>query len=112
MLYEVITELVELEEERQRNVLLHDVCAGLEKLDACAAADLFWRGLADAAEGRTHVGVVRERVDAFQRQLEEIDAGRQRLIEEIRSEQQNGDYIADDLYELERAEEERKLEWT
>jgi len=104
-------ELVELEEERQRNVLLHDVCAGLEKLDACAAADLFWRGLADAAEGRTHIGVVRERVDAFQRQLEEIEAGRQRLIEKIRAEQDNGDYIADDLYELERAEEERKLEW-
>ncbi len=104
-------ELGELEVERERNALLHDVCAGLEKLEECQAADLFWDGIGGVAAGRAHIGAVRARVDAFQRQLDRIDAGRQSLLAQIQREDENGEFLADDLYELKRAEEERELEW-
>jgi outer membrane biosynthesis protein TonB len=99
------------EVDRQRHALLQDVCGGLEKLDECEAADLFWNGLAGVDAGQAHVGVVRQRVDAFQQELSQIAAGRQGVLARIRHEEDNGEYIADDLYELKRAEEERKLEW-
>jgi hypothetical protein len=105
------TEFEGLEVERQRYALLHDVCGGLEKLDESEAADLFWSGLAGVDAGQAHVGVVRQRVDAFQQQLIQIEAGRQSVLAKIQREEDNGEYIADDLYELKRAEEERKLEW-
>lgn len=104
-------ELDELEVEREQNTLLRDICAGLEKLDEREAADLFWEGLGGVAAGRAHVGALRERVDAFQRQLDRIDSARQGLLAQIRREEENGEFLADDLYELKRAEEERALEW-
>lgn len=104
-------ELDELKVERERNTLLHDVCAGLEKLDEHEAADLFWDGLGGVAAGRAHIGAVRERLDTFQRQLDRIDAGRQSLLAQIRREEESGEFLADDLYELKREEEERESEW-
>jgi len=110
-LHGIGAELEGLEIERQRYVLLHDVCGGLEKLDEAEVADLFWNGLAGLEAGQAHVGVVRQRVDAFQQHLGAVEAGRQSVLAKIAAEEENGEYIVDDLYELKRAEEERKLEW-
>jgi hypothetical protein len=54
---------------------------------------------------------VRQRVDAFQQQLGQVEAGRQSQLAKIRIEEDRSECIADDLYELKCAEEERKLEW-
>jgi hypothetical protein len=110
-LREVDGELESFEVERQHHVLLHDVCGGLEKLDEGEAAELFWKGLVGVDAGQTHIGVVRQRVDAFQQQLNQIEVGRQSLLAKIRREEDNSEFIADDLYELKREQEERKLEW-
>ena len=110
-LREIDAEIEGLEVERQRYALLHDVCGGLEKLDERESADLFWSGLAGVDAGQAHVGLVRQRVDAFQQQLSQIEAGRQSVFAKIQHEEENGEYIADDLYDLKLAEEERKLEW-
>jgi outer membrane biosynthesis protein TonB len=110
-LHGVDAELESLEVERRQYALLHDVCGGLEKLAEGEAAELFWNGLAGIDAGQAHIGVVRRRVDDFQQQLSQVEAGRQGLLAKIQHEEDNGEYIADDLYELQRVEEERKLEW-
>ena len=110
-LHGVDAELEGLEVDRRHYSLLHDVCGGLEKLAEAEAAELFWNGLAGIDAGQAHIGVVRRRVDDFQLQLSQIEACRQALLAKIRDEEDNGEYISDDLYELKRAEEERKLEW-
>jgi outer membrane biosynthesis protein TonB len=108
---EIDAELEGFEIERRHHALLHDVCGGLEKLDEEEAAELFWNGLAGVDAGQAHVGRVRQRVDVFQQQLSHVEAGRQSLLAKIQREEETGEYIADDLYELKCAEEERKLEW-
>ncbi len=103
--------LDELAEERQHYALLHESCAALEKLDGQDAAELFWKGLAPTDAGRSHVGVVRGRVDEFEQRLSRIEAGRQAVLAKIEREEENGEYLEDDLYELRREEEDRKREW-
>jgi hypothetical protein len=110
-LREIDVELEGFEVDRQHHALLHDVCGGLEKLEEGEAAELFWNGLAGVDAGQAHVGLVRQRVDAFQQQLSQVEAGRQSLLAKIRIEEDQSEYIADELYELKCAEEERKLEW-
>jgi len=104
-------ELEELAVDRQQYALLQDACGALEKLDEQDAASLFWRDLSPLEDGRSHLRIVRERVDAFQRQLGEIEAGRQNVLVKIAREEENGEFLEEDLYELKRAEEERKREW-
>ncbi|NQZ99655.1 MAG: AgmX/PglI C-terminal domain-containing protein [Myxococcales bacterium] len=104
-------ELEEIEAERRSHVLLHEACGALEKLDEQEAAGLFWSGLETTATGQVHVGVVRTRIDAFQQRLGQIEGGRQGILAKIEREEENGRYVEDDLYELKRAEEERKREW-
>lgn len=107
----VDSDLQELDVERQQFALLSDVCGALEKLDEQEAADLFWNGVAEAAAGQAHVGLVRSRVDEFQHRLSEIEVVRQGVLARIQREEDNGEWVADDLYELKRLEEERKNEW-
>lgn len=104
-------ELEELAVDRQQYALLQEACGALEKLDEQDAASLFWREIAAVDNGRAHLRTVRERVDAFQRQLGEIEAGRQAVLAKIVREEENGEFLEEDLYELKRAEEERKREW-
>jgi hypothetical protein len=103
--------LEELADERQHYTLLHESCVALEKLEAQDAADLFWNGLTPADAGRSHIRVVRERVDEFEHRLNGIETSRQEVLAKIGREQDNGEFLEDDLCELERLEEDRKLEW-
>jgi outer membrane biosynthesis protein TonB len=104
-------ELEELADERQQYALLHDACAALEKLEEQDVADLFWSGLASVEAGQAHIGLVRERVDEFQQRLGQIEAARQGVLAKIAREEENAEWLEDDLYELKRNEEERKREW-
>ncbi|HXV36839.1 MAG TPA: AgmX/PglI C-terminal domain-containing protein [Myxococcota bacterium] len=60
---------------------------------------------------RADLEASQKRVDELERALRSLDAERESLLAKIRAEQQSGELIADDLDEIERAEEERKLEW-
>jgi len=104
-------ELENLSVERQRYQLLHEVCGGLEKLRELGGEELFWGGQAADGRGDDHVHIVRSRVDEFHRRVSEIECNRQAIIEKIRQEQENSDFLEEDVLESEREEEQRKLEW-
>jgi hypothetical protein len=108
-LHAVDHELEELSRDRRQYRLLEQVCGGLEELSEMGAAGLFWD--ARAGDGDDHVRFVRGRVDVFQKHVQGIEDRRQEVLDEIQLQQESADFLEDDLYELKRREEERKLEW-
>jgi hypothetical protein len=97
--------------ERQQFGVLEDVCGGLERLTELGAAGLFWGGGALDGRGEDHVRLVRGRVDAFRKRLDEIEIRRQDVVDEIERAQESAEFLEDDLFEVRRAAELRKLEW-
>jgi len=106
----VDTELEGLSKERQQYRLLGEACTALEALSVAGAGGLFW-GEADAADGEAHLRQVQHRVEIFDARVGEIEGRRQQISQQIRREQENTEFIEDDLYELRLEEEKRKLEW-
>ena len=104
-------ELENLAGERQRYELLHEVCGGLEKLCQLGADELFWDGGVADGGGEAHVRLVRARVDEFHRGLSEIESSRQAVIEKIQYEEENAELLEEDVFQAQRREDERKLEW-
>jgi len=105
------SELEGLSKERHQYHLLDEACGALEELSESGAAGLFWGERAVDGEGTNHVSLARERVDAFQGRLREIQGRRQAVTEKIGLEQENTEILEDDVLELQRQEEQRKLEW-
>jgi outer membrane biosynthesis protein TonB len=110
-LHAIDGEIEELSTERQQYDLLHEICGGLEKLNELGGSSLFWGDRPTDGSGDLHLGTVRRRADAFQQRLNDIESGRQAILDRIRGQQESTDYIEDDLYEVQRREEMRKLEW-
>jgi hypothetical protein len=104
-------EMDALSTERQQYHLLDQVCSGLQELDELGAASLFWgEGTVNGAV-QDHLRLVRGRVDAFQKRLDEIEERRQAVIEEIERAQESAELVEDDLLEAQRQEEQKQLEW-
>jgi TonB family protein len=80
-------------------------------LDEHRAGELFWNGIAESETGRSHIGLVRTRIDHFQQRIGATEAARQALLDRIECEEEAGEYIADDLDGLQRRAKERKREW-
>jgi hypothetical protein len=106
----VDSELEGIASERQQFQVLDTVCGGLEELDGLGASGLFWNGPA-AGPGEEHLRLVRDRVEAFQKRLDEIETRRQEIVDEIERSQESADFLEDDLFETQREAELRKLEW-
>jgi hypothetical protein len=104
-------ELEDLASERQQFRLLDEVCGRLEELSQLGAAGLFWDERAASGQGDEHVLLVRGRVDAFQKSLDEIEGRRQEVVDEIERAQESTEFLEDDLFEIQREAELRKLEW-
>lgn len=104
-------ELEALSAERQQYHLLQDVCDSLEKLSELDAGDLFWGERLAGGKGDDHVGRVRGRVDAFQARVGEIEGRRQGIVARIGQEEEGLDFLEEDLFQAQQAEERRKLEW-
>jgi hypothetical protein len=104
-------ELGELSIEREQYALLGDVCGALDKLSQLGGAELFWGNRPADGSGDLHVGVARRRILEFEQRLGEIESARQTVVEKIQSEQDNADWLADDVLEVQQAEELRKQEW-
>jgi hypothetical protein len=103
--------LEELSTERQRYALVQEACGALEKLNELGGAELFWGDRPADGDGDFHIGMVRRRVDEFERRISDIESSRQSLLDRIRRQQENTEYLEDDLDEAQRQEELRKLEW-
>jgi hypothetical protein len=102
-------ELDDLAAERQQYRLVHDACTALEALGELSGSPLFWGERADA--GEDHLRRARGRLDAFEKRLGGIEARREALADEIDRWQGHAEVVEDDIFELQRREEERKLEW-
>ena len=96
--------------ERDQYEVLGDVCRGLEALEETGAAALFW-GETPGQQIAEQMRGARGRLDRFEKQVQEIEARRQSVLDEIEEAEARAELIEDDLYELERQKEERKREW-
>ncbi len=103
--------LEEMSTERQQYALVQEACGALEKLSELGGAELFWGDRPADGSGGFHIRTVRRRVDEFERRISDIESSRRGLLDRIRTEQENTDYLEDDVYEAQREEELRKLEW-
>ena len=108
-LHAVDAELDGLSTERRQYRLLNDVCGALEELGELGGARLFWGET--GAEEEAHIRLVRGRVDVFEKRVGEIEARREAILEEIDRLEGNAELIEEDVFELQRQEEERKREW-
>lgn len=106
-------ELASMETEQQQFSLVQDVCVGLEKLAEMGADDLFWADGAGSSSGggAYHVRQVRDRVDEFYQRFGQIETNRLAIFEKIQLQREQSEFIEDDLLELRRVEEDKKLEW-
>ncbi|MGI9589932.1 MAG: AgmX/PglI C-terminal domain-containing protein [Myxococcota bacterium] len=104
-------ELEDLAAEREQYRLLGEACSALEELSAQGVSALFWRELAPNGSGEEHVLRVRRSIDSFDKRASEVEERRQAILAQIDGEQDRADFLEDDLLEIQRLEEERKLEW-
>jgi hypothetical protein len=104
-------ELEGLSTEREQYRLLRQACGALEGLSALGAAGLFWGERFANGRGDEHVRLVQSRVDVFEKRLNETEGRRQAILDAIEHEQDNAEFLEEDVFQLQREEEERKLEW-
>lgn len=97
--------------ERRQHQLLQTICVSLNELDALGATASFWGERTSAGQADAHVRLVRQRIDAFEKRIGEIEERRQSLIDEIDRQHGDTELLEDDVYELEQREEQRRLEW-
>jgi hypothetical protein len=97
--------------QRTQHELLEQACCSLEKLDELGAASLFWGEQIEAERVSERLREVRGVVNAFQEQLDEFDAQRQAILENIGRENENLEILGEDLYYIQEEEERRKNEW-
>lgn len=110
-LREVDARLAALEDERPRFVHLETVCSSLEKLDELNAADLFWQASETGLDAARHLERVRARIAGFEKQISEVEAHRDEFLEAVERKQDEADWVAGEILELERKVEERQNEW-
>jgi hypothetical protein len=110
-LREVDGELEGLSSERQQYRLLSDACGALRELSEQGAAVLFWGEAGANGRGDQHLSRALSRIDGFEKRVGETEDRRQAIVNELECEHETADFIEDDLFEIEREEEERKLEW-
>jgi hypothetical protein len=107
----VDAEIEGLSGQRRQHDLLEQACNALEELSSLGGAELFWGARTPAEERLAHVRHARSHVDAFEKQIGEIEERRQALLEEVERQQRATEWIEDDVFELQQREEQRKLEW-
>jgi hypothetical protein len=110
-LYAVDQELEGLETERSQFRLVQDACRALDELDDMGAGDLFWGGRTAGGNAGDHIRLVRGRIDAFEKRLDQIEERRQSIVYEIQVQEDSTDVIAGEVLEVEHLEQQRKLEW-
>ncbi|HEX5064932.1 MAG TPA: hypothetical protein VFY49_02350, partial [Myxococcota bacterium] len=103
--------LDDLSVERRQHLLLKDACAALDELARIGGASLFWGERASGAAGADQIRVALGRVDAFEKQVGEIEDRRQLVLEEIDRQQLESLRIDADLLEIEEEQDRYDREW-
>jgi hypothetical protein len=101
----------DLTPERKQHELLFDICDKLQQLGASGGGPLFWEGSLDVGASAEHIHRARNRIDAFNARLAEIEDARSVVIDNIKQQQNFADLIEDDLFEALEEEERRNQEW-
>jgi hypothetical protein len=104
-------EVESLAQQRMHHELLDQACGSLEKLSELGAASLFWGERIEPARVAEQLRGVRSRVSAFQAQFGELDERRRAILAKTSREEEGLEILAEDLYQVQKAEERRKLEW-
>ena len=104
-------ELKSLADDRHRHQLLSDACGALEQLSELGASELFWGGRVTSEQGDGHVRGVRQRMSGFLQRIDEIEARRASLREQINDEEEAVALLEEELFEAQEEAERRKLEW-
>ena len=107
----VDSELERLASPRKQHGLLQEACNALDELRANDGAQLFWDDAAGAQGAQERVRRARDRIGAFQLQVNAVEQRRRGLLEEIARQQGHSALIEDDLFEALEQEERRRLEW-
>jgi hypothetical protein len=97
--------------ERQHYRLLHDACGALEQMSQLGAAELFWGDRTAVGSGEQQLRRVRSLVEGFEKEIGEVEERRQVALEAVLRKQEDTDWIADDVLDAQREEEERAQEW-
>src|SRR5713101_8371059 len=104
-------DLAALATERKQHRLVQDACEALQALSEIGGAGLFWGEGWTAGMRDERIRHARDRVDAFQARITEIEARRGALLEEITQQQDRAGVLEDDLFEAQEEAERRKYEW-
>ncbi|WP_136798917.1 AgmX/PglI C-terminal domain-containing protein [Desulfosediminicola ganghwensis] len=97
--------------DQERYNTLQDACNALDRLEELGAGDIFWNGLAKAADANEHGERLRSRIAAFKDRTRETLEKRDSLQEHI-AEKQNTLYcLFDEVEELRLLEEQRRDEF-
>jgi hypothetical protein len=104
-------ELQDLEPERRQHRLMGEACTALEELAGSGGAELFWGKGPAAGAAADHLRQVRGRVDAFSQRIAGIEERREAILEQIGQQNQETDWLEDDLFEALEEEEQRNLDW-
>lgn len=107
----VEAELAAMADERARYELVKIACDSLDRLGELGAEGLFWGEEAASHDHAAHLRAVRGRVGVFLERVKVIDGRRERIIEALLGEQENIDFLEEELFQAQQAEERRKLEW-
>jgi prefoldin subunit 5 len=107
----VDAEIETLAPQRTHHDLLEQACGSLEKLGELGVGSLFWGERIESARVAEQLRAVRSRITAFQAQLGELEARRRTVLAGVGREEEDLEFLAEDLYQAREAEERRKLEW-
>jgi hypothetical protein len=102
-------ELEQLADDRKRHALVHETCRTLAALAELGGAPLFWGE--EVADGASRVRLALGRVDAFEKRIGLLEERRQALLDEVALREQGYELAEYDVLELEREQEQRRLEW-
>jgi hypothetical protein len=107
----VEAELEAFAAERRQHNLLRQACGALDELREAGGADLFWNGVAAAAERAGHLQRVRARTDEFLQRVGQIEDRRRLLVEELGQQHEQHFLLEDEAFEKQEEEERLRNEW-
>jgi outer membrane biosynthesis protein TonB len=108
---EADAEMERLLAEGQQYAVLKEVCVSLDKLHTMGAAHLFWGELDAINDPVENLARIRQGIYGFEEEVDTLEQRRQGIVREIRQEQDNIDFLAEELLRLQEQEERAKYEF-
>jgi len=110
-LAEIDAELENLAPERLQFSLLHQAVDAVQQLHNQGAADKFWGSTLSENEGEKHLAGITRHIEDFDSTIQQLGDRRREALRKIGGQQDQIDFLDEDLYDLEQEEESRRQEW-